>query len=138
MAKLIRHTLKDDQEFEKYVEAWLASKKLDDIEAYVAKGRRFASSETETLKTDWVETYRVIVSLAEREHDLAGWVKATDLEAELSLRNEPTPYDLVREETALYSRIIQAKRGKPRPDPGSQEEPLDEFERFLKAHKKGH
>lgn len=41
--------------------------KLDDIEAYVARGRRFASSETETLKSDWVETYRSIVSLAERE-----------------------------------------------------------------------
>lgn len=138
MAKLIRHTLKDDQEFEKYVEAWLASKKLDDIEAYVASGRRFASSETETLKTDWVETYRVIVSVAEREHDSVGWIKATDLEAELSLRNEPTPYNLVREETEQYSRIIQAKRGKTRPDSGSQGEPLDEFERFLKAHKKGH
>jgi hypothetical protein len=139
MVKRTPPTVGHDQEIRpEDVNAWLASAKLDEIESYVASGRRFASLETEALKADWVETYRAAVRVVEHEHDFEKWRKFADLESELLIRKESAPYDLVREETKHFKKIIQAKRSKSQPDPGSRKQLTDQFDRFMKARKKGH
>lgn len=107
-------------EMTKLTHAWLQNKPLEHVQDYVGRGRLHAGLQTDELKAQWVNAFkRMIADLRTPELRQA----AQDLEAELVLRKEDAPYDLVRAELAAFSAAAMAAIEMLRKDP----------ERFAKA-----
>ena len=94
--------------------AWLQNKPLELAQDYLARGRRYAGLPTDEVKTRWVAAFREMVAdLRAPERQQA----AQDLEAELTLRKEDVPYDLVRTELESFSAAAMAAIQRLRQDP---------------------
>lgn len=79
------------------VTAFLQNKIFEQIAAYLAAGRPFASTPTAVVKERWVEHFAAFARTLDRDARRI----ADDLEAELKLRGEELPYEAVKEFTDM-------------------------------------
>src|ERR1700756_2897380 len=74
--------------------AWLRNRSFEQTEDYVRRGRHLADVSTEELKRQWVEAFRIwAANYGTEDHRVR-----EDLEAELQLRRDEPPFDLVADE----------------------------------------
>ena len=76
---------------EELVESYLQHQSLEMVAHYVRTGRRFADLSTDDLRTRWAASFKRYADTGERGD-------SDDYEAELSLRREKLPMQLVQDE----------------------------------------
>jgi hypothetical protein len=98
--KRARKPMIDDLSEDAFIDALLASERMECTESYLFRGRRFVGMETDEIKQSWIAATRKFqVSYGEvdpREMD--------DLLSELELRKVDPPWGAVRDET---NRVMQ-------------------------------
>ena len=83
------------------VQSYLENKSLEKIADYVQRGRRFSTCSLDELRTKWCDAFKqYVASGISSESD--------DYEAELSLRREPIPLELVQKEWDSLQEKINA------------------------------
>jgi hypothetical protein len=124
----------DDQD---EVLAWLNNHTLEYAERYARQGRHLRATETEVLKRRWIELYRQWAAVA--GHQPFDHTEIQDIEAELSLRGEEPPRDLVQHETEILKAAVERAAEQFERDPEHmakvQREIFEEFQQFLKSTK---
>jgi hypothetical protein len=102
-------TAEDPRDPEAVVNAFLQHKSMEQVQAYLARGRRFANLDVERLNTDWINAVRSWLAHKHRTKER----KMDDLVAELRLRGLEPPYGAVEQELAdRSSQTSQAERKK--------------------------
>jgi hypothetical protein len=99
-------TAEDPCDPEVVVNAFLQHKSMQQIQDYLARGRRFARLDVERLNTDWIIAVRSWLAHKDRTKERM----MDDLAAELRLRGLEPPYGTVKQE--LADRSAQTIRGK--------------------------
>jgi hypothetical protein len=110
--------------FKKLVIAWLQNKSLDHAHGYVQRGRRFSAMPTEELKQRWVATFKAYVADVQLPRLKADM---DDLEAELNVRKETPPFDLVGVELEALIAMASAAAERLQKDPARHKEVDHEF-----------
>ncbi len=81
-----------DAHLDEMLAAWIQSKGMDRIAAYVARGRKFGACDLDALQVEWIRAHR---------HWYANWgdadaqQNAGDADAEFELRRERQPVEAV-------------------------------------------
>jgi hypothetical protein len=78
------------------VHAFLQHKSMEQTQAYLARGRRFATLDAGQLSEDWITAVRSWLARKDRARERV----MDDLTAELQLRGSEPPYDAVKQELA--------------------------------------
>lgn len=73
--------------------AWLKNKLMQDVERYAKRGRRFKDLAIDELRERWIARFR---EFAHGDRSTAD--ERIDLEAEIVLRGEEPPYEVVKSE----------------------------------------
>src|SRR5262249_46561341 len=89
---------------EAVVNAFLQHKSMEQVQGYLARGRRFAKLDVKRLNTDWIISVRIWLAHKHRTKERV----MDDLAAELRLRGLEPPYGAV--ETDLADRSAQTKK----------------------------
>ena len=84
--------------------AFLQEKALRHTEAYVKAGRRFAPMDIADLNRAWVVSFKVCVR---NWRDPNAWAARDDIEAELRIRGQQPPWDLVTDEMDHLRRTVE-------------------------------
>jgi hypothetical protein len=75
------------------VDSWLADQQRLQTESYIKRGRTLAAISTHELKWKWIKEFRVWAQSAGRPH-----LPMNDIQAELTIRGEASPFDKVEAE----------------------------------------
>ncbi len=75
--------------------SWLENKSLEKVHDYVGRGRLFRDIPIDQLKDQWARAFKVY---AANPHVPGATAESDDFEAELTIRQEPLPMDLVEVE----------------------------------------
>lgn len=118
----------------KIIIAWLHNTQLERVEKYVKRGRPLSSIETETLKQNWVVTFRKWLcdpsnssTKAERE----------DIESELEIRKETPPVNLVEDALNASARAgVERLRADPTQFEQANRDIWEEIVEFLRGLEK--
>jgi len=89
---------------EAVVNAFLQQKGMEQVQAYLARGRRFAKLDVGRLNTDWIIAVRIWLAHKHRTKERM----MDDLAAELRLRGLEPPYGAVEHD--LADRSAQTKK----------------------------
>ena len=89
-------TAGDPRDPEAMVKAFLQYKSMEQMQDYLARGRRFAKLDAERLNTDWIIAVRSWLAHKDRTNERM----MDDLVAELRLRGLEPPYGAVEQEFA--------------------------------------
>jgi hypothetical protein len=92
-------TAGDPRDPEAMVKAFLQYKSMEQLQDYLARGRRFAKLDAERLNTDWIIAVRSWLAHKHRTKEKM----MDDLAAELRLRGLEPPYAAVEQELAERS-----------------------------------
>jgi hypothetical protein len=84
---------------------FLQKQKSDAAIAYVTRGRAFKNTDTEILKTRWIE---IVGEMTELNHAHA--IERDDIEAELTLRGVEPPAEAVNMERAMANMVADLIR----------------------------
>jgi hypothetical protein len=74
---------------------WLENTRLENVQAYVSRGRLFSSLSLDQLKSQWAAAFKSYVADPSAP---GARVESDDLEAELMIRREELPMELVQVE----------------------------------------
>jgi len=85
--------------------AFLENEKLEQMQAYLGRGRRYAALAPADLEARWVAAFRDFAADIGDDEDL---VRMFDLEAEYRLRGLDLPERLVAAEQAAFGRDMEA------------------------------
>jgi hypothetical protein len=80
------------------VDAYIANQSMLQMEDYLKRGRAFESVEDGTLKSIWVGAFK---DIAANFGGPLAWRRYYDVSAELGVRGQEPPFDLVRLEIAV-------------------------------------
>ncbi|MFI5020082.1 MAG: hypothetical protein ACHQRJ_00320 [Alphaproteobacteria bacterium] len=125
---------KRDAEMGQLIHEFLLSQCLDNVADYAKRGRPFSHLDSNSLKEQWADAFRHWL-LSPSDDGLQAVHR--DLEAELSLRDEPLPMELVEKEW-----MAQQARSRQALEQGafSTEEPMDDLMKrlfeFIEARKR--
>ncbi len=72
--------------------AWIKNKSFDDLESYPQRGRKFEGASLSELNALWITAYRARLNA---NFDSIVGQEASDIEAELRLRNADPPFEEV-------------------------------------------
>jgi hypothetical protein len=97
-------TAGDPRDREAMVKAFLQYKSMEQMQDYLARGRRFAKLDAERLNTDWIIAVRSWLAHKHRTKERM----MDDLAAELRLRGLEPPYGAVEQE--LADRSVQTNQ----------------------------
>jgi hypothetical protein len=97
-------TAGDPRDPEAMVKAFLQYKSMEQMQDYLARGRRFAKLDAERLNTDWIIAVRSWLAHKHRTKERM----MDDLAAELRLRGLEPPYGAVEQE--LADRSVQTNQ----------------------------
>jgi hypothetical protein len=89
-------TAEDPRDPEAIVNAFLQHKSMEQMQDYLARGRRFAKLDVEQLNKDWIIAVRSWLARKHRTKERM----MDDLKAELRLRGLEPPYGAVEQELA--------------------------------------
>ncbi len=101
-------TAGDPRDPEAMVKAFLQYKSMEQMQDYLARGRRFAKLDAERLNTDWIIAVRSWLAHKHRTKERM----MDDLAAELRLRGLEPPYGAVEQELADRSVQTNQAEGK--------------------------
>ena len=114
----------------KMTAAWLKDQGLRQLESYLKRGRVLEGKGAEELKGRWVDLFRELAEL-DNTHER----ERNDIEAELSLRKDEAPYDLVLAEMDSFTKKVFAGVEEVMQDPDRMEDAendlLADFKAFL-------
>ena len=115
--------MSDNDPLDDAVEGWLINQQSLSTEDYLKRGRRFKEKEIGFLKERWVELMR-----ASFNHDKTNIQERDDVRAEISLRGEELPAEMLTKEMKAFTdsfpdELERMEREEP--------ERLDEMERDL-------
>lgn len=108
---------------EELVESYLQHQSMENVAHYVRTGRRFADLSTDDLSTRWAASFKRYADTGERG-DL------DDYEAELSLRGEQLPMQLVQDEWRSLLAKIDAVYADPKQRERVGADLVDELREF--------
>lgn len=125
-----------DDDITKHTRAWIENKPLEQAQAYVRRGRRYAHLSTDEIKERWVTAFRRMVG---NVRDTSLQSEPNDLEAELTLRQEQPPFDRVRQEmdafTAAAVRALELLKRDPQRFAEADRQVMDEIAAFRNSAK---
>jgi hypothetical protein len=101
---------------------------------YLRRGRLLATVDTDALKGRWVASYREWIQDPMAPHDHRGRL---DIEAELDLRGEEIPAELVLDDTRKLEAAIQERLQQVERDPALKAELDRKFQRDYAEFVKG-
>jgi hypothetical protein len=127
-----------DDDIAKLTQAWIENKPLEQAQAYVRRGRRYADLPTDEVKERWVVAFRRMVS---EVRDASLQREPNDLEAELILRQEQPPFERVRKEmdefTAAAVAALELLKRDPEKFARADQEVMNEIAAFQKSTRGG-
>src|SRR5260370_11999721 len=86
------------------VHAFLQNRSMEQTQAYLVRGRRFATLDAGQLSQEWITAVRSWLARKDRAREQV----MDDLTAELQLRGSEPPYDAVKQELAARFAGIEA------------------------------
>lgn len=108
--------------------AFIENEKLEQMQAYLGRGRRYAALAPADLEARWVAAFRDFAADIGDDEDL---VRMFDLEAEYRLRGLDLPERLVAAEQAAFDRDMEAwAAGDPDGWDRMADEMMDDIARF--------
>ncbi len=123
-----------DDDITKLTRAWIENKPLEQAQAYVRRGRRYADLSTDEVKERWVTAFRRMVADV---RDTSLQREPNDLEAELTLRQEQPPFERVRQEmdafTAAAVAALELLKRDPERFARADQEVMNEIDAFRKT-----
>ena len=120
----------DNGHMTKLVAAYLQDQTMQQLESYLKCGRVLEIKSAEELKERWIDLFRELAEL-NYTHE----TERHDIEAELTLRKDEPPYDLVTAEMEYFTKKVDAGLEEWRQGPNRNEDEeggfLADFRSFL-------
>jgi hypothetical protein len=115
----------EEQEANKFLHAFLADKRMDEVQRYATKGHPLNDADTAFLKDEWV---RAFGAWCNDHTDENLRLRYEDAEAELTLRGVAVPLDRVESELQILTQSAREALTEAKVDP----ERWDEFRDALR------
>jgi hypothetical protein len=112
----------EEQEANQFLHAFLADKRMDEVQRYATKGRPLIDVDTASLKDEWVRTFG---AWCHDPTDKNLRLRYEDQEAELTLRGVAVPLDRVERELQILTQSAREALTEAKADPERWDECRD-------------
>ena len=123
-----------DAEMQRLIHEFLLSQCVDNVADYVKRGRPLSHLDTNSAKQQWADAYRRWL-LCPSDPDLLAVHRA--LEAELALREEPLPMEVVEKESDAWRAVVRkALKAGALPSEPPMDDFMEQLSEFIEARKR--